>query len=195
MSEITKSIELLIGSIEEESAKEEKMLSEKAKELKEEKLQNIQKSIMEKSLLEIQASQNDYAQKVNKKSAELSESHKAKLQSLRDKTAKAIIDETSRLLSDFVKSPEYISYLEKSAEKIRLYSEDSCVFLCSEKDLEAVKKIAAAYKNVVVKTDENIKLGGLKGQYNSLKVTLDDTLDSSFEDSKKDFIRSCGFGF
>lgn len=108
----------------------------------------------------------------------------------------AMVDEIFKLsaerLVEFTKSGDYSQKLLNSAREIaELFGDNECVLFLNERDLASADKIKACFKaGAEVRTDKTIKIGGLRGYCESMRIIADETLDSKLEAQREWFVEN-----
>jgi len=196
MSEIQKSVELLMNSIQSEAEKEEKIILENAKELREDKIQTLRDEISARYTARLDSEKALVRQDANRRAAAKSAQNKARLEEIRDKTAEGILSEVLKKIQVFTQSASYADFLLSGAKNMasEISARATKIYMRSA-DMGYADMVSRELGGAEVEADDSIKLGGIKADFTEMAVTADDTLDVSFENAKKEYIRSCALGF
>ena len=98
-------------------------------------------------------------------------------------------------LIKYASSSEYKTKLLDSAKKIaELFGAENCVIYINEKDMDSADKITAVFGNnaEIVTDNKSVKLGGIKGFCESLRIVADETLDSKLDAQRDWFTENSG---
>lgn len=103
-----------------------------------------------------------------------------------------IFKKAEEKLIEYTKTSAYSEKLTESAKEIAaLFGKESCVLYVNERDLKAADKIKAFFGGEAeVKADKSVKIGGLKGYCENLRIVADETLDSKLADQREWFIEN-----
>ena len=108
----------------------------------------------------------------------------------RSEIAKKVFDAAEKEITEFTEKKEYLDFLLKSVKNIKsAIGEDAVIFIRPED-----KKYKAEIEKICTKVefDKTIKSGGCKGESKTSSMRADDTLDSRFEQQKKEFYSYSG---
>lgn len=112
----------------------------------------------------------------------------------RNKLVDSLFSEASEKLLEFSKSKKYESYINNSAKSISEYlGGKKAVVYISERDEKFIPQLKKYFGDSEFVTDNSIKLGGIRCYCEELSIVADETLDSKFEDQKRNFIETSGF--
>lgn len=107
----------------------------------------------------------------------------------RNKRIEEFFDGIAKEIVKYSKSSEYEKSLEEILSNINnehRFSENSVAYVKAQ-DEKTVKKL---YPKLTVKTDKNIKLGGVTVFYPDEAIYIDKTFDNAFEQQKADFVNN-----
>ncbi len=123
-----------------------------------------------------------YSKEISKKDYTV---HKTVL-SYRNEKVNEIFDKVYKKIDEFTTANEYVIYLKKLIEKANNEKNfyDDCIVYYSKKDEELINSI------VQIKTmcDKNIRLGGISVFYPKENMFIDYSLDTAFENQRKEFV-------
>lgn len=107
----------------------------------------------------------------------------------------SIFGEAEAKLQEYVKSPKYDKYMKDSAKEISSYiGKKKSVVYISPEDSRFEKELLDIFFNMCdIEYDKTIKIGGLRCFCEELSIIADNTLDTKFEDKKKEFVSTSGF--
>ncbi len=103
----------------------------------------------------------------------------------RNEIAQRVFCKVEKQIADFVKSKEYLSFLQKSVKDIvNTLGEETVIYIRPE-DEKYATQLEKICKGVIL--DSTVKLGGCKGENNQTSICADDTLDERFNQAKQEF--------
>lgn len=120
--------------------------------------------------------------------AELSETETKEIEKLvarRKEITEKVFSDAVEKIKAFAKSDKYHGFVMASVNNIKSKIGDDSVIFISPSDERFESEIKALGNEV--KFDDQIKLGGCKGENARTAMTADDTLDSRLEEEKKKF--------
>ncbi len=108
---------------------------------------------------------------------------------LRSKMTDEIFDKAKDKLIEYTKTAEYKDKLLTFAKEIaETFGNNSCVVYLNENDAEYFDDIKTIFSaDVTVEYDDSIKIGGIKGYCQDLKIIADNTLDTKLMEAKDKF--------
>lgn len=126
--------------------------------------------------------------------AKLTQEGQRKLFIERAEMTEKVFEAACEKLSDFSDTPRYKAMLINSAKEIAaLFENKDCVVFVSEKDISLAEEIKAVFgDNTEIIADRDIKLGGIRGYCEALRIEADETLDSKLEAQREWFIKNSG---
>ena len=74
-----------------------------------------------------------------------------------------------------------------------MFGKKKSVVSIADKDKRFIPQIEKYISNCEIKTDDTIKIGGIKCYCEEMSIIADDTLDSKFEIQKRKFVDNSGF--
>lgn len=110
--------------------------------------------------------------------------------SKRDEIANRVFEDVKKGLLRFAQSDGYQSFLEKSAGNIVAAIGEETILFLRPSDKEYAQLLEPFCKGV--EFDDTIVFGGCKGVNSEKSLRADDTLDSRFEQQKKEFYATSG---
>lgn len=129
-------------------------------------------------------------------STEISESHIERTKRIiekRDEYVKAIFDKARQELMAFSQSDEYKSFLIKKMEKVSKDFDGDSVLYLSSKDLGFSDDLVNTFgKNIEVKVDDRITIGGFILENLKSHLVVDETLDFALNNQKGWFNKNSG---
>lgn len=129
-------------------------------------------------------------------STEISESHIERTKRIiekRDEYVKAIFDKACQELMAFSQSDEYKSFLIKKMEKVSKDFDGDSVLYLSSKDLGFSDDLVNTFgKNIEVKVDDRITIGGFILENLKSHLVVDETLDFALNNQKGWFNKNSG---
>ena len=110
----------------------------------------------------------------------------------RDKMVSEIFERCSAKLTEYTASPEYRDKLLSYAKEVAdTFGNNSCTVYVKADDLKFENDIKAVFQgDVEIKSDINIRIGGLRGYCEKLEIVADNTLDSKLENKKSWFVEN-----
>lgn len=112
----------------------------------------------------------------------------------RNKMVQSVFDEAAKKLESFSNSKKYDMYIINSARSIgELVGKKKAVVYIADKDKRFVPQIEKYISICEIKTDDTIKLGGIRCYCEEMSIIADETLDSKFEAQKREFVDNSGF--
>lgn len=124
---------------------------------------------------------------------ELSETETKEIEKLvvrRNEITEKVFAQAEEKISAFVKSDKYRNFLLNSVSDIKSAIGDDSIIILMPNDKKFEAEIKALGNDV--KYDEQIKIGGCKGENQRTAMTADDTLDSRLETEKQKFYAYSG---
>ena len=195
MSDISKSISLLIKSIEDEASKEEKSILERAKEDKRKKLSRLKSEIKQKYLERSRKDIADAINAANRKCSEIMSDSRRTVGEIRRGTAEKILDGVSQRLERFTKSAAYADYLSACAKSTADAFGTGGILHMKTGDEQYENMVSEILKPESVCFDDGISFGGFIAEYKARGFSADQTLGARFEEKKSDFERNSDFDF
>lgn len=129
-------------------------------------------------------------------STEISESHIERTKRIiekRDEYVKAIFDKARQELMAFCQSDEYKLFLIKKMEKVSKDFDGDSVLYLSSKDLGFSDDLVNTFgKNIEVKVDDRITIGGFILENLKSHLVVDETLDFALNNQKGWFNKNSG---
>lgn len=125
--------------------------------------------------------------------AELSETETKGIEKLverRSEITEKVFSQAEAKIKAFTQSDSYRDFVLNSVSKIKSVIGDGAVIILSPEDKRFESEIKAL--GCEVRYDEDIKLGGCKGENPSTAMTADDTLDARLEAEKRNFYSYSG---
>ena len=112
----------------------------------------------------------------------------------RDTIARKVFERAAQKLLEFSQSSGYPEFLEKSAHSLKeAVQEQGTVLLMSEQDKKYEDLVRKAFGGACdVRTDETIRLGGIRAVNAASGVLADDSLDTRLESQREWFEEYCG---
>lgn len=105
-------------------------------------------------------------------------------------------DEVFRLAADklraYTETEAYADHLMESAREIAAYfGGRDCMLYLGEHDMDRAQALKSVFEGAVqVQADKTIRIGGVKGYCESLRVIADETLDSKLEAQREWFVEN-----
>ena len=125
--------------------------------------------------------------------AELSETETKGIEKLverRSEITEKVFSQAEAKIKAFTQSDSYRDFVLNSVSKIKSVIGDGAVIILSPDDKRFESEIKAL--GCEVRYDEDIKLGGCKGENPVTAMTADDTLDARLEAEKRNFYSYSG---
>ena len=195
MSDISKSISLLIKSIEDEASKEEKSILERAREDKRKKLSQLKSEIKQKYLEQSRRDVADAINAANRRCGEIMSDERRAVGEIRRGTAEKILDGVSQRLESFTKSAAYADYLSACAKSAANAFGTGGVLHMKTGDEQYENMVCEILKPESALFDDGIAFGGFIVEYKARGISADQTLGARFEEKKSEFERNSGFDF
>ena len=118
---------------------------------------------------------------------------KLKVVEKRDEILSEVFKKAEKKLADFTASEDYERFLEASLGSLAESVGGNIIVCAREADVDAVKKIAAAFPTVKeVRASEKIGIGGIAAVSEDETVFADDTLGERLNAQKEWFMLSSG---
>lgn len=127
------------------------------------------------------------------KAADYEAGKRLELMNLRTELWSKIFDEVSQKLQKFSDSKAYEEFLNKSAKNLVEVIGEEIVFYVRECDMKYADTLRSFAKNADVKPSSKIHFGGIFATDKGENLRADDTLDSRFEEEKKNFFENAEF--
>ncbi len=110
----------------------------------------------------------------------------------RDNMVKEVFNRCKEKLTKFTETAEYKDKLISYAQEVSdTFGDKSCIVYVKPDDLKFENDIKSVFKGEVeVKSDIEIRIGGLRGFCDELKLVADNTLDSMLDNKKSWFIEN-----
>lgn len=110
----------------------------------------------------------------------------------RDAMVTEVFDRAQKKLVEYTLSEDYGAKLISDAKEIAdTFGDNACVIYLSNKDLKYADDIMSVFNSSVeIKEDITIRIGGVRGFCDSLKLVADNTLDSKLEAQKEWFVEN-----
>ena len=110
----------------------------------------------------------------------------------RDKMVKEIFSRCEKELTDYSETPEYKEKLIGYAREIAsAFEGKSCTLYVKNDDLKFENDIKSVFEGEVkVEGDISIRIGGIRGFCDELKLVADNTLDSKLDSKKSWFVEN-----
>lgn len=106
----------------------------------------------------------------------------------RNKYQKQVFEEASIKISEFVKTDDYVTFIEKSLKGLSDKVGNNATVYISPNDKKYCDLIKEVFSEANVEIDNEIKLGGIKILDNDKGLLFDDTLDSRLLQQKDWFL-------
>ena len=110
----------------------------------------------------------------------------------RDAMVKEVFDRAQKKLAEYTLSEEYGAKLISDAKEIaETFGDNDCVIYLCKNDMKYADEIKSLFNSSVeINEDIKIRIGGLRGFCESLKLVADNTLDSKLEAQKEWFVEN-----
>lgn len=194
MANIEERFRLIEQSVMAQAEDDAQKLRDKARELRETAIRQAEETVTR----ELGTRERDEAAEIRQKAArgiaQQENRQRRELLLRREEITRRVFDQVKNRLNDYVKSPEYPQFLEKTAKDLagKCPAAGSVVLLRHD-DLSMAKKLGGYFGGQVqVIEDETIKLGGIRVMNEALGLFLDESLDSRLEDQKSWFYANSG---
>ena len=161
---------------------------------REEQLRNANEEGKAAALVYIQKEKAEYKASLAKENSLKETAVKRELFEKRNKMVQTVFDEAAQKLESFSNSKKYDMYIINSAKSIgELVGQKKAVVYIAAKDKRYIPQIEKYISNCEIKTDDTIKLGGIRCYCEEMSIIADETLDSKFEVQKRKFVDNSGF--
>lgn len=178
-------VALFVEAINENAQKLCKKLDKEAKKLYSSEIEKVQSSAQRELQEKINYSRNEIETQFNKNLALSKANARQALCDKRQAIAESVFADAESQIINFTQSEAYVTFLEKSLKEIYSYTNDNMEVLARSADVETVKSVAEKASIVCeVKSDDTIRLGGIKAESKALGKIFDDTLDQRLEEQK-----------
>lgn len=179
--------------IERQANSEEKAILDEVKALEEEAYESMKAEAKRDADLKLKQEEDEMTSNA---ATEISESHIERTKKLiqkRDEYVHDIFEKAKEELIAFSKSNEYISFVKAKIKKIADdFDEDSIIYI-SSKDQSLDKELVNSFgKNIEVKIDDSIIIGGFIVENKKSHLVVDETLDFALKNQKEWFNRNSG---
>lgn len=165
-------------------------LEQRAQSFKEENISAYKKEAEEKSRSNTQYEKERILSRVNREISDYEAQKKSALASIRENITEKVFNEVKEKIEEFTSSPEYESFLIKSADNLKkAIGDGETVFFVRTADLKYENAIKSAVKGCTVLPDDEIVFGGLRAVDKTSSVCADDTLDSRLSAERANFVR------
>lgn len=107
-----------------------------------------------------------------------------------------MVDEVFRKAAEkllaFTQTDAYREKLKESARTVAgIFGDNDCTLYVNERDLSAAEELTAIFGgHAKVEADKTIRIGGIKGSCESMRIIADETLDSKLEAQREWFIEN-----
>ena len=194
--QIDESTGLIVGSIENQAARECERLKKSADDLYAQKVAALEEEIQQKYARKVSYELEKQRIEANQKATVLEADHKASLAELRRQVTEKVYAASAEKIKAFTLSDDYAAFLENSVKAAgNLYAGNAVIHLRAQDEIYKDRLEKAVGREISFETDETILLGGVKISFTDAAVMADDTLDARFEEQKKAFVRNSGLGF
>ncbi len=162
--------------------------------IKEEKIKEAEKKAVydsEKLIKDrLEAKRNEQTSKI----AKLTQDGQKAIFLKRAEMTENVFKKAAEKLVEFTNTQEYADMLLEYSKNIaELFGDKSCVLYVNEKDMASADKIKALFNgHVEIMSDKTVKIGGIKGYCEEMRIVADETLDSKLYAQKDWFIENSG---
>lgn len=130
-------------------------------------------------------------------SAEISESHIERTKKLiekRDEYVQNIFDKAREELKSFVKSQDYMPFMEAKMKKVseQFKDKDSIMYVSHDDFAKKAEIVKAFGSEIEVAASDDIKIGGFILENKSSSLVVDETLDFALNNQKEWFNKNSG---
>lgn len=180
--------------IERQAKSEEQAILNEVKALEDEAYESMKAEAKKDADLKLKQEEEEMSSNA---SAEISESHIERTKKLiekRDEYVKNIFDKAREELKAFVKSDDYLSFMEAKIKKVADDFKDQQPTMYVSQDDLAIKAdlIKAFGSDIDVQASDDITIGGFILENNASSLVVDETLDFALNNQKEWFNKNSG---
>lgn len=179
--------------IERQANSEEKAILEEVKALEKEAYESMKAEAKRDADLKLKQEEDEMTSNA---ATEISESHIERTKKLihkRDEYVRDIFEKAKEELMAFSLSDAYLSFLKAKLKKVNEdFDEDSIMYISSKDQSLSQELVNSFGKNIEVKIDENIVIGGFILENRKSHLIVDETLDFALKNQKEWFNRNSG---
>lgn len=179
--------------IERQANSEEKAILEEVKALEKEAYESMKAEAKRDADLKLKQEEDEMTSNA---ATEISESHIERTKKLihkRDEYVRDIFEKAKEELMAFSLSDAYLSFLKAKLKKVNEdFDEDSIMYISSKDQSLSQELVNSFGKNIEVKIDENIVIGGFILENRKSHLIVDETLDFALKNQKEWFNKNSG---
>lgn len=181
-------IALFVKSIDENAQKICKKIDKDAKKLYATEISKIQSSVKDEVQKKIEYAKEEVETSFNKELALAKSNARRMLCDKRQEITDCVFEEIKNQLLQFTLTDDYISFVEKSFDKITSYIQNDFIVYVKSSDEKKVKAVTEKMSlKCEIKTDDAISIGGIRVESLQCSKIFDDTLDCRLEEQKSWF--------
>ncbi len=179
-----------LSAIQKYADEQKKRIEEEVNEFKAKELKKAEDESLEETYEIIQREITNKRNFIKKELALKESESRRQLFILRNQMNKQVFEDATKKIMEFSNSTDYKIRLLENAEKIaELFGGNNCDIYIRESDLCYKTEISTIFNgNAAIFADNNIKLGGLRGNCDALGISVDNTLDRLLELQQKWFV-------
>ncbi len=183
-----------LSAIQKYADEQKKRIEEEVNEFKAKELKKAEDESLEETYEIIQREITNKRNFIKKELALKEAESRKQLFILRNQMNKQVFEDATKKIMEFSNSNDYKIRLLENARKIaELFGGNNCDIYIRESDLRYKAEIGAIFNgNATIFTDNNIKLGGIRGNCDTLGISVDNTLDRLLELQQKWFVCNSG---
>ena len=179
--------------IERQAHSEEKAILEEVKALEKEAYESMKAEAKKDADLKLKQEEDEMTSNA---ATEISESHIERTKKLihkRDEYVRDIFEKAKEELMVFSQSDAYLSFLKAKLKKVNEDFDGDSIMYISSKDQSLSQELVNSFgKNIEVKIDENIVIGGFILENKKSHLVVDETLDFALKNQKEWFNKNSG---
>ena len=173
--------------------RQKEIIEEDAQRFRDEKIEQATEEGLEDAYLLLQKEISSRKNQIVTEYASKEISARIELFEIRNRMIKELRDEAEKKLTSFVKTEEYAEKLISYAKEIdSLFDGAPCVVYLSLSDFDKSDALKDVIHNAEIKTDDSIRLGGVKAYCAKKGIIADSTYDARLDDAMKHFIETSG---
>lgn len=194
MIDATSKTNTFLSSIKKYALEQSNRLHDEAEEFKEKELQRIKNNALEEASAMYARETVAIRAEIAGEMAQKYDESKVALFEKRAKLTENVYIAAAEKLSEFAKSEKYAEYIKKSAQKALSVTDDNDVTVYISKDdckySDMLNEVFSGKCRVEI--DDRIKIGGIKVYCPTLKIIVDETLESKLMQTKEWFMENSG---